>query len=276
MIALLGTVFVASLAGSLHCAGMCGGFVAFYAPGDRRHTRAHLAYNGGRLMTYVVLGVVFGGVGAAVNLAGSLAGVRRIAAPAAGSLMVLWGTLALWQAIDARGPRLAAPRWLTRWTGGLLARLGRRPPLTRALLLGLLSTLLPCGWLYGFATLAAGTGNPGRGAAVMAAFWAGTVPMMLGLGVSLQALSVPLRRRLPAITALAMIAVGMFWLAGRTGLAALPGHAGHGGHATTSTASDAPAGIAEPDPVSSPDCCPEPTVSPPRSDPDEGPSGPGD
>ena len=32
--ALLGTVFMASLAGSLHCAGMCGGFVAFYSGND--------------------------------------------------------------------------------------------------------------------------------------------------------------------------------------------------------------------------------------------------
>ena len=32
--ALVATVFVASLLGSVHCAGMCGGFVTFYAAAD--------------------------------------------------------------------------------------------------------------------------------------------------------------------------------------------------------------------------------------------------
>ena len=62
--------------------------------------------------------------------------------------------------------------------GARVNRLVReRPPVARALLLGLFSTLLPCGWLYAFAVLAAGTGGPWTGMLVMAAFWAGTVPV---------------------------------------------------------------------------------------------------
>ena len=87
--ALLGTVFMASLAGSLHCAGMCGGFVAFYSgtePGRRgRRYLAHLTYNGGRLTSYLILGALAGLLGAAVDLAGSMAGVQRFAAIAAGT-----------------------------------------------------------------------------------------------------------------------------------------------------------------------------------------------
>jgi sulfite exporter TauE/SafE len=49
----------------------------------------------------------------------------------------------------------------------------------------------------------------------MGAFWAGTVPVMLGLGLSLQLLSAPLRRRLPAVTAAMLIVVGLLWLFGR-------------------------------------------------------------
>ena len=62
MLALFSTVLVASLVGSLHCAGMCGGFVVFWAGGDASQGKnkvfAHMAYNGGRLVTYVLLGAL--------------------------------------------------------------------------------------------------------------------------------------------------------------------------------------------------------------------------
>jgi sulfite exporter TauE/SafE len=47
---------------------------------------------------------------------------------------------------------------------------------------GLLSGLLPCGWLWGFLALAASRGAVFEGMAVMAAFWAGTVPILLAIG----------------------------------------------------------------------------------------------
>ena len=50
MIELLGTVLVTSLVGSLHCAAMCGPFVAVYATRDGGGALGpHLAYSGGRL-----------------------------------------------------------------------------------------------------------------------------------------------------------------------------------------------------------------------------------
>jgi sulfite exporter TauE/SafE len=226
-LALLGTVLTASLMGSLHCAGMCGGFVAFYsggdAPGSRSRWVAHLAYNGGRLVTYVALGAVAGVLGAALDRVGAVAGVQRVAAYLAGALMVGWGVYALLQALDVRLPRVRLPRRINETTTRIFGALRGRPPVVRALLLGLLSTLLPCGWLWAFALLAAGTGSAAMGALVLAAFWAGTVPVMLGIGVSIQALSAPLRRRLPAVTAVVLILVGLLWLAGR---ATMPAHAG--------------------------------------------------
>ena len=51
MIGWLSAVFGASLLGSLHCAGMCGGFVAFYSGADgsggRLRLLSHGAYSGG-------------------------------------------------------------------------------------------------------------------------------------------------------------------------------------------------------------------------------------
>jgi sulfite exporter TauE/SafE len=218
MIALIGTVFVASLLGSLHCAGMCGGFVSFYAAADPstgfRRGLSHVAYNGGRLVTYVILGAVFGSLGQAADLAGSMAGVGRIAFVGAAVLMILWGVWALLLALNVRVPKLPVPAFVLRGSERMFQGLRNKPPLIRAGLLGLSSTFLPCGWLYAYAVMAAGTGTPLKGMAVMAVFWAGTVPILAGIGTGVQVLAGGFRKRLPVVTAIALILVGVVVLAG--------------------------------------------------------------
>jgi len=211
MSALFWAVLGASLLGSLHCAGMCGGFVAFYAGGDRssglQRSLSHVAYSLGRLLTYTLLGVMAGILGRALDLAGAAAGLQRGAALAAGGLMMLWGLVML---LQVRGVKISThlPPVFQRLVQDALGQLGSKPPVVKALVLGLLSTLLPCGWLYAFAITAAGTGDPLQGALVMAAFWLGTLPVLLTLGMGVQALAGPLRRHLPAISALVLLVIG--------------------------------------------------------------------
>lgn len=211
MSALFWAVLGASLLGSLHCAGMCGGFVAFYAGGDRssgfRRALSHMAYSLGRLLTYVLLGIMAGILGRALDLAGAAAGLQRGAAIAAGLLMMLWGTVML---LQVRGVRISThlPPVFQRLVQEALGQLGDKPPVVKALILGLLSTLLPCGWLYAFAITAAGTGDPIQGALVMAIFWLGTLPVLLTLGMSVQVLAGPLRRHLPLVSACVLLLIG--------------------------------------------------------------------
>jgi sulfite exporter TauE/SafE len=82
-------------------------------------------------------------------------------------------------------------------------------PVPRALSIGLLTALLPCGWLYLFAVVAAGTASPWRGAAVMAAFWLGSVPILVALGIGVQALAGTLGRRLPLVSAVVILLLGV-------------------------------------------------------------------
>ncbi len=186
---LLIAVIAASFIGSLHCVGMCGPLVAF-AIGDPKGGRArsskwlHVAYHGGRLSTYMLVGAACGLLGAAVDRGGARLGMHRAAALAAGGMMVVVGLAAVMRAIGARLPALALPRIIQR---GILT--GQRAafalaPLPRALCVGLLTALLPCGWLYLFASYAAGTGSPLWGAAFMAAFWLGSVPALLVAGAA--------------------------------------------------------------------------------------------
>ena len=70
MLILLGTVFLASLLGSLHCVGMCGPFALLASSNPRGRSAAvvpTMAYSLGRLITYSVIGLIFGGLGMAIN-----------------------------------------------------------------------------------------------------------------------------------------------------------------------------------------------------------------
>lgn len=208
-------VLVASLLGSVHCAGMCGGFVCFYAGGAGSGTRAHVAYNVGRLASYLFLGLVAGMVGATVDRFGALAGLSRGAAVLSGTLMVAWGLSTLLAARGVRWPRLEGRLGGQNPLGKLLARVRGRSAIVRASTTGLLTTLLPCGWLYAFVAAAAGTGRVDRALLTMGVFWLGTLPMMLAVGYGVQRLSGPLRTRLPVVTATAVVVMGLLSIAGK-------------------------------------------------------------
>ena len=66
-LALIWAILLVSLVGSPHCAGMCGPFIAFCVGTEKqspsRHAAVQGAYHGGRLLSYLLLGVVAGLLG---------------------------------------------------------------------------------------------------------------------------------------------------------------------------------------------------------------------
>jgi sulfite exporter TauE/SafE len=219
--ATLVAVLMLSLFGSLHCAGMCGALVAF-AVGTTTASQSptsravlQLGYHGGRAVSYALLGAASGLLGAALDLGGSLVGVQRVACVVAGGMMVLVGVVATLRYAGVALPHLPTPGWLQR-----TLRLGQRvaielPPLPRALTIGLITALLPCGWLYAFVLVAAGAGSAAWGAAILLAFWLGTVPILVSVGTAIQSLTGRLGPRLPLATALLIVVVGLVTIAGR-------------------------------------------------------------
>ena len=237
MTPLLLAVFAASLVGSPHCAGMCGAFACLYAvPGEGAGRLPHVAYNAGRLASYLLLGAFAGALGAGIEAAGAMAGVARAAAIASGTLMVAWGAARIAAAMGARiGAFVGTPPALVTRMVKVLAAVRGRPPVVRAAATGLLTTLLPCGWLYVFVATAAGTGRASHGALVMLVFWAGTLPVMVAVGVGARRLAGPFARRLPVASATALVILGLLAIAGklRTGTTPLEAsmHDAHGVHA---------------------------------------------
>jgi uncharacterized protein len=219
MTALLLSVLAASFVGSLHCAGMCGGLVAFSAGSAGKGSLAarHGAYQGGRLLAYVALGALGGVLGAGLDDVGSRAGLGRAAAVVAGATMLVWAAVLLLDPATLAG-RLRLPAPVERLVVACVRGLGGRPPLVRAALMGLASALLPCGWLYAFVLVAAGTGSAAAGAVTMAVFWLGSVPALLGVSVGVRALAQRLGRRLPVLSGAALATVGVLTILGRAAM----------------------------------------------------------
>jgi sulfite exporter TauE/SafE len=222
MAALFATILIASLVGSLHCAGMCGAFLAFAIgvdPAERRSRfRLQAAYHFGRLATYTTLGAAAGSVGAVFDLAGRTVGLQRAAMAGSAIVIAGFGIITLARALGVRVPRAPVPAVLTTTLARAHTRLATQPPMFRALSVGLLTTLLPCGWLYAFVAVAAGTAHPGLGAAAMAAFWVGTLPVMVALGFAVHRIGGSLGKRLPVVASSALIVVAVGSLVSRSSL----------------------------------------------------------
>src|SRR5205085_2909065 len=135
------TALLLGLVGSLHCAGMCGP-LSLAVPANCQSfagfARSRLAYNLGRIITYCLLGLLFGLLGRTLVLAG----VQRWVCLALG-LVLLAGLLSSWTR-SLRSPVISVIETLKSGMSGLLRRRG----FGSLLLLGCLNGFLPCGLVY--------------------------------------------------------------------------------------------------------------------------------
>ncbi len=181
------TAFIIGLLGSVHCAAMCGPLALALPPNGRSaggFLLGRAGYNLGRIVTYTLLGLLFGAVGRVLWLAGT----QRWASILLGAAVLLGlftsRRIAIWQPLSVIVERAKSG----------MARLLRQRSLASLAGLGMLNGLLPCNLVYVAAAGAAATGSILAGAQYMAAFGAGTVPMLLA--ISLSGKLVPLSLRL--------------------------------------------------------------------------------
>lgn len=214
-------VIVASLLGSLHCAGMCGGFAAVCG-GAGRGVSGSLAYNTGRLVAYAALGALAGFLAGRFDaVAEGLLGVQRAATAVLVAALVLMAlrelgvgkrSAGLVGIDDPAASRRAGPVARLR---AAVARLLRRPGPGAALAVGLLSAVLPCGWLWAFVAVAGTTADPLSGAGVMGAFWLGTLPALVAVGGVARLAGDRLRRHARPLMALALLLAAGVAVAGK-------------------------------------------------------------
>ncbi|WP_413578617.1 sulfite exporter TauE/SafE family protein [Bdellovibrio sp. HCB290] len=176
-----------SFLGSWHCAAMCSPIACLM--GERKSL---LSYHLGRLVSYVTLGVLAGGMGQFL-LASQYAWLRSASA-------VIFALV-----LFSMGLRLIAPRWGNKITPkvdphGLIKvfRQLRKFHLNQSgFVVGILTGLLPCGWLYTYVTAAVALQSPVMGGALMFLFWVGGLPALAILPAMIQngLRQIPLRQQ---------------------------------------------------------------------------------
>ena len=190
------TALILGFVGSLHCAGMCGP-IALALPGGAglRFVIGRLAYNTGRIITYCVLGALFGVVGKSVVLAG----FQR-------SLSITLGLTLLFGFFATKSRPLLRP--LNFLLTGLRSRMSgllRQRSLVSQAALGSLNGLLPCGLVYVACAGASTTGSVGQAIVYMGAFGLGTLPMMLGVGLSGRLIPLSFRLRMNKLVPISVV-----------------------------------------------------------------------
>lgn len=218
-LALFMAVMTASLLGSGHCAGMCGplAMLASSGPTTARGLQRRLSlYHLGRLVGYMMAGALAGSLGSLVDFGGRFLGWQQSAAFLAGGGMLLMGAHQLYRFIRGYGPTIGHPGWIDRFLGVGFRWARRQSPELQASMIGLITIMLPCGWLYAFLITAAGSGSPWIGAAVMLAFWLGTIPALTVVTLGVRRLTGQARNYIPVITAILFISVGIYTVTYRT------------------------------------------------------------
>ncbi len=180
--------------------------MALYSSGAENRGMPHLLYNLGRLISYLTIGIVAGLIGAAIDKSAALVGIGHLAAIVMSVVLIVLGLRSFFSY------SLKAPSWFTNLYGDFLGRIQNLPATRRSFLIGLISTFLPCGWLYSFAAVAATSGTLLGSVGTMFIFWIGTVPIMLLVGPLLATVITPIKSLLPKLSATFLILAGVFSL----------------------------------------------------------------
>lgn len=173
------TVFIAGIIGSPHCASMCGPLVVNFA-----NKKSHLAaYQMGRLLTYAMAGALIGAFGESILGSTKPAWLTSLTLAFMAFLLLLNGIKTFTSATLSVPKHLqwikmpdSAQRLLQKVWRSLYAL-----PIPRTLFAGLagaMTIFMPCGHLYTFLIGAVATGSAAKGTLYMAAFWAGSAPLL--------------------------------------------------------------------------------------------------
>ena len=195
------TAFLLGLVGSAHCAGMCGPLaLALPRTGDTSalFLAGRLAYNAGRILTYSLLGALFGLLGQTF----AVAGLQRWVSLVAGILILVSLVASSRFALGLPATRVVG------WLKTSLGRLLQHRSVAAVFSLGLLNGLLPCGLVYVACAGATATGSVVDGSASLLAFGLGTIPMMLAFGLAGPRLQLALRFRLQRLIPVSLAVVG--------------------------------------------------------------------
>lgn len=180
--------FLASILGSTHCIAMCGGFSCL--AGSNNHSKPRTQsltgislYNIGRLLSYlIIVNSIYAFDISLRNLSilSSFAGILLLAIMLSqlGQLMGLGHLIAKNKLI-----KFFSESFINYYAVSL-SKITNSSSSLKTLFLGILTTLIPCGWLYLNLGLASAQENIFKSNLIIFAFWLGTVPALSAVGLS--------------------------------------------------------------------------------------------
>jgi uncharacterized protein len=197
-------LFVIGLLTSLHCVTMCGGIAMSQCIGAGTESslssrlRPSLLYNGGRVVSYTIIGGFIGALGSVISMTLRSQGI----------VVILAGTFMIVMGLNLLGLFPFLRRFMPRLPAGLGMKLAKRREGKGPFVVGLINGFMPCGPLQTMQLYALGTGSFLTGALSMFFFSLGTVPLLFALGALSTFVSQKFNRRMLAASGVLVMLLG--------------------------------------------------------------------
>jgi sulfite exporter TauE/SafE len=186
--------FLLGLLGSFHCAVMCGP-IALSLPSSNKTKLNFLlervSYNSGRIAAYSFFGIIFGFFGERIFIAG----FQQIASVIIGIAIIFYLIKPFLKKNTSLFHIQRAKNNLS-FFKDIFVKFYSKNSKASLFGIGVLNGFLPCGFVYIALTGAVALRTPLGGALFMAFFGIGTLPLMLGISMTKNFVSVSLRRKI--------------------------------------------------------------------------------
>lgn len=197
------------LVGSLHCIGMCGPIAIALPLGTKsplNRIAGSFVYNLGRILTYGILGAIFGLLGQGIEMAG----LQQWASILLGAAMILSviapaifrGKLKLEQVFFGYAGKMI----------GSFRKLFAVSSIPSLFLIGLLNGLLPCGLVYIAIAGAINTNALLNGIIYMIIFGIGTVPIMFAIPLLGNMIGNAFRKKYGKLVSVFIVILGIIFI----------------------------------------------------------------
>ncbi|WP_440999939.1 sulfite exporter TauE/SafE family protein [Fodinibius sp. SL11] len=193
--------------GSFHCIGMCGP-IALALPGKSDSTGVliwgRLLYNMGRVVTYSILGIIFGILGQSIALAGLQQSVSIVL-----GIIIVIGALSQFSFLANWKQKVGFNQLFNHLEKLMLSQFKKGGTIT-LFIIGLLNGLLPCGFVYVGLAGSVTTGSIIQGSLFMILFGLGTIPAMMTMSLAPGFISLGWRQRINNFIPYLAVAFGVY------------------------------------------------------------------
>jgi sulfite exporter TauE/SafE len=203
------TAFFIGFFGSLHCIGMCGPIaIALPVPNSSNlsFVTGRLLYNIGRVVSYSILGGVFGLLGGRI----ALFVAQQFVSIALGGIVII--AVLLPQKHKNFFIQHSATQKIVQSIKSNIGNLFKKGTFSAMFLIGILNGFLPCGFVYIGLAGALASRDAISGAAVMILFGLGTVPAMFAASVLGKFINTGIRTKLRRATPYLAIVLALIFI----------------------------------------------------------------